>query len=322
MQVLHPGRKTVTVREGPIIPVKFAGMPYTPPPSPSDDSWRLGEVNGWIRTGQFLKQGRHSRPELVYRAEDPSRQTFVLKRRFEPRRPGETPQRQPRVESEALALFCHPNVVRLVEGGYDSLEYEYVVLPYLPGTPLGRTQTFPLVRALSLFRDSCRAIDHVHDRGVVHGDLALCNVFLSPDGGVTIIDFAGSYFRDGNMLRDPRREQRSGREWNLFVRRDAARLGCVLAALLGRRSVHRPRTPIDWEEAPGVPEGLKRELRALSTLFHKANETDIDLKEVEERLSAMLDEVKRVEEAANSLTIPGGDGSMQFACAGVTSRRG
>lgn len=291
MQVLKPATCEARKDKPGIVPVKFVGLPFTPPPPPADNMWRLGEVNGWVRTGKFLKQGRHSRPELVYRVDDPSMTEFVLKRRFENRAPGASPRRLPPVESAVLSRLSHPNVIFMVESGYDSLEYEYVILPYLNGSPLTRTQNTPLQRALYLFRGACRGLAHIHQQGIIHGDLALCNVFICMHGETVLIDFAGSYFREGDIIHDKRREHGPSREWTPFARRDIERLGNTLAALLGRRAIHRPRVPTDWESVSEIPQFVRESLKELSSMFKQAKEIDIDLSKVEEQTTAMLMEL-------------------------------
>jgi serine/threonine protein kinase len=112
-----------------------------------------------------------------------------------------------RAEAEALGQLKHPNIVDVTDFGIDSrgAGLPYLAMEYLEGTTLadrcrglGR---LPPERALPIFESIAEAINHAHERGVLHLDLKPGNVFVcdNPSGGQTvkILDFGLARFVDG-----------------------------------------------------------------------------------------------------------------------------
>src|SRR5262249_45062379 len=89
-----------------------------------------------------------------------------------------------RTEAEAVGRLQHPHIVQISEGGeHDGLPYlalEYVaggsLAQYLNGTPLPARDAAQLVEVLA------RAVQHAHQRGIVHRDLTPGNVLLASGG--------------------------------------------------------------------------------------------------------------------------------------------
>ncbi len=90
-----------------------------------------------------------------------------------------------RREAEAVAALLHPNIVQVFSvgeaAGQPYLEMEYVEGPTLQGKlasgPLPAGEAARLVQALA------RAVQHAHDRGILHRDLKPGNVLLQEASG-------------------------------------------------------------------------------------------------------------------------------------------
>ncbi|MCC7012490.1 MAG: protein kinase [Planctomycetes bacterium] len=99
-------------------------------------------------------------------------------------------------EVEALARFAHPNIVRVF--GTGSVEGQpYVAMELVVGEPLSRriprTDDLPDRAAVAqLVRwtiQIARALDHVHELGVIHRDVKPANILIDRVGHPTLIDF-------------------------------------------------------------------------------------------------------------------------------------
>ena len=100
-----------------------------------------------------------------------------------------------RMEQQALALMNHPNVARVYEAGVTATGRPYFVMEYVPGEPIAsycNAYRLDIPARLELFQQACEAIQHAHQKGIVHRDLKSSNilVMLQDDKPfVKVIDF-------------------------------------------------------------------------------------------------------------------------------------
>lgn len=98
-----------------------------------------------------------------------------------------------RVEREMTIgrSLVHPYLVRTF--GFGTFrEAPYLVLEYVEGQTLDdRLAEGPLgvPATLTIMRKLAEGLEYAHDKGVVHRDLKPANIFLTPEGGVKILDF-------------------------------------------------------------------------------------------------------------------------------------
>lgn len=101
-------------------------------------------------------------------------------------------------EAKRLAKFQNDNgIVRV----FDSLEDNntaYIVMEYLEGETLAqlleREHTLHADQAIPLIMPVIRALASVHEKGIIHRDIAPDNVFLTTDGKVKLIDFGAARY--------------------------------------------------------------------------------------------------------------------------------
>jgi serine/threonine protein kinase/tetratricopeptide (TPR) repeat protein len=149
-----------------------------------------------IGTYKLLQQIGEGGFGLVYMAEQerPVRRTVALKII----KPGmDSAQVIARFESErqALALMDHPNVAKVLDAGATQSGHPYFVMELVKGVPITEfcdKNHLPPEERLKLFLDVCHAIQHAHQKGVIHRDIKPTNVMVTLHDGmpvVKVIDF-------------------------------------------------------------------------------------------------------------------------------------
>src|SRR5262245_33163487 len=98
-------------------------------------------------------------------------------------------------ERQALALMDHVNIARVLDAGATPAGLPYFVMELVHGVPITQYcddhQLTPRQR-LELFVPVCRAVQHAHQKGVIHRDIKPNNVLVTLHDGqplVKVIDF-------------------------------------------------------------------------------------------------------------------------------------
>lgn len=193
-----------------------------------------------------------------------------------------TPETRARFEQEYLAMraLAHPNLVQVFSFGLQADEVPYFTMEALAGTDLASRVPIGPEELLAILPPLSRALDHIHARGLVHGDVTAANVWLTPDGGVKLLDLglltpAGTAWREPSgtlsaMAPEVLRGERIDRRADLYglgVLAYQALTGCppfqgdsVLAML---RSHLEAIPPAPGALVPGIPPALDRAIMRL-----------------------------------------------------------
>jgi serine/threonine protein kinase/tetratricopeptide (TPR) repeat protein len=98
-------------------------------------------------------------------------------------------------ERQALALMDHPHIARVLDAGATDSGRPYFVMEQVKGVPItefcDQNRLAPEAR-LKLFLDVCQAIQHAHQKGIIHRDIKPTNVLVTLHDGlplVQVIDF-------------------------------------------------------------------------------------------------------------------------------------
>ncbi len=100
-----------------------------------------------------------------------------------------------RAEQQTLAMLDHPNIARVFDAGTTESGRPYFVMEFVEGAPITDycdTHRLSLDERLELFLQVCRAIQHAHQKGVLHRDVKPSNILVSgsdPAPLPKIIDF-------------------------------------------------------------------------------------------------------------------------------------
>ncbi|HUO11053.1 MAG TPA: serine/threonine-protein kinase [Phycisphaerae bacterium] len=98
-------------------------------------------------------------------------------------------------ERQALGMMDHPNIARVFDGGCTETGRPYFVMELVQGIPITKycdeKQLTPQER-LGLFVQVCNAIQHAHQKGIIHRDIKPTNVLVAIYDGKPVpkvIDF-------------------------------------------------------------------------------------------------------------------------------------
>lgn len=102
-----------------------------------------------------------------------------------------------RNESKAIALLSHPNIVKIYDVGFTD-KLQFIVMEYIDGIALteyiSKQGVLKWKDVVHFTMQILKALQHAHDRGIVHRDIKPQNVMLLPDGTIKVMDFGIARF--------------------------------------------------------------------------------------------------------------------------------
>lgn len=102
-----------------------------------------------------------------------------------------------RNESKAVASLSHPNIVRIFDVNFGD-KIQYIVMEYIDGITLKefieKAEVLNWKDAVHFTVQILRALQHAHDKGIVHRDIKPQNMMLLRDGTVKVTDFGIARF--------------------------------------------------------------------------------------------------------------------------------
>ncbi len=178
-------------------------------------------------------------------------------------------------ERQALALMDHPNIAKVLDGGATEKGRPYFVMELVRGiwiTQYCDQNKVPPRKRLELFVQVCHAIQHAHQKGVIHRDVKPSNILVTLHDGAPVpkvIDFGIAkatqqeltdktvytqlqQFIGTPAYMSPEQAEMSGLD--IDTRSDIYSLGVLLYELL------TGRTPFEGRESMGV-EAMRKAIR-------------------------------------------------------------
>ena len=180
-------------------------------------------------------------------------------------------------ERQALAMMDHPNIARVFDAGATDRGPPYFVMELVQGVKITKycdENRLDTRQRLDLFVQICHAIQHAHQKGIIHGDIKPSNIMVALHDGVPVpkvIDFGISKATEARLTdkllftayaqligtpayMSPEQAEMGGLD--IDTRSDIYSLGVLLYELL------TGRTPFDAKEllASGL-DAMRRTLR-------------------------------------------------------------
>ncbi|MFL2870717.1 MAG: serine/threonine protein kinase [Pirellulaceae bacterium] len=104
-------------------------------------------------------------------------------------------------EAKTLAKLEHPNIAQIYDVGIEA-GVAYIASQYVNGIPLSewlREQPRSETEIINVFKLICDAVEHAHQRGVVHRDLKPTNILIDAQANPSILDFGLAKITDTEM---------------------------------------------------------------------------------------------------------------------------
>ncbi|RJP32952.1 MAG: hypothetical protein C4547_12955 [Phycisphaerales bacterium] len=172
------------------IPRSSRGVSFRTPVAPSEHP---GETIDRYKLLQQIGEGGFG---VVYMAEQ--REPFKRRVALKIIKQGcDTRQVIARFEAErqALALMDHPHIAKVLDAGATATGRPFFVMEYIRGVPILEycdAEKLHTQQRLELFTKVCHAIQHAHQKGIIHRDIKPNNVLVTMHDGVPVpkvIDF-------------------------------------------------------------------------------------------------------------------------------------
>lgn len=100
-------------------------------------------------------------------------------------------------ESRAIAMLSHPNIVSVYDVSFGDL-IQYIVMEYIDGITLKeiieREGSLRWKDAVHFTIQILKALQHAHDKGIVHRDVKPQNIMVLSDGTIKVTDFGIARF--------------------------------------------------------------------------------------------------------------------------------
>ena len=101
-------------------------------------------------------------------------------------------------EFETLARLRHPNIITVLDYGFDALRLPFFTMPLLnsPRSITDAAKDAPLEQRIAWLSDILQALAYLHHHKIIHRDLKPDNALLTEDGSVKVLDFGLAVIRE------------------------------------------------------------------------------------------------------------------------------
>jgi len=100
-------------------------------------------------------------------------------------------------ESKAIAVLSHPNIVKVYDVSFGD-RLQYIVMEYIEGITLKeyieQQKVINWKESVHFATQILRALQHAHDKGIVHRDVKPQNILLLQNGNIKVTDFGIARF--------------------------------------------------------------------------------------------------------------------------------
>ena len=154
------------------------------------------QPGSWIDQYRLVEQLGEGGMAVVYLAEQqyPVQRTVALKLI----KPGMNTRRviaRFEMERQTLTLLNHPYIAQIYDAGTTKSGLPYFVMEYVKGLPITEycdQYKLTIKQRLNLFIQVCQAVNHAHQKGIIHRDIKSSNILVKSENDQVvpkIIDF-------------------------------------------------------------------------------------------------------------------------------------
>ena len=105
-------------------------------------------------------------------------------------------------ESKAIAVLSHPNIVKVYDVSFGE-KLQYIVMEHVEGITLKeyiqRQKAVDWKEAIHFVIQILRALQHAHDKGIIHRDIKPQNILILPNASIKVTDFGIARFNRGEI---------------------------------------------------------------------------------------------------------------------------
>jgi predicted Ser/Thr protein kinase len=169
------------------------------------DGWPKGVPVALSRRYSGLERLGQGGNGVVFRCEDKLlSRVVVLKFMIDGSMPTEMARKYFEREVKMAASLSHPNIVHIYDMGHED-DVPWYSMEYVEGQalsafmPAGQIVTDKIF-LMSVVEQICAALDHAHQKGMIHRDIKPDNILISSvDGAVKLLDFGLARVRDDSF---------------------------------------------------------------------------------------------------------------------------
>lgn len=102
-------------------------------------------------------------------------------------------------ESKAIAVLSHPNIVKVYDVSFGDM-IQYIVMEYIDGITLkeyiAKKKAVSWRETVHFVTQILKALQHAHEKGIIHRDIKPQNIMLLEDGTIKVTDFGIARFEN------------------------------------------------------------------------------------------------------------------------------
>ncbi|UCE67893.1 MAG: sigma 54-interacting transcriptional regulator [Candidatus Zixiibacteriota bacterium] len=106
-------------------------------------------------------------------------------------------------EFEILSRLNHPGLIPVHDFGIDPEYGPYFSMEYASGGDLGELKAVTPREFFSISSSICRALEYIHNQGLVHGDIKPTNILIDSSKNYRLVDFGLSFISGDTPISSP-----------------------------------------------------------------------------------------------------------------------